>query len=315
MQPLVDESFRGRLEAELPNPDEIKGKLILLTLETHTMSHFDVLGAVLPRYDAERCRVVRVISGIPEFFTKSLNLSPVQLSRRNTALLERLTGHRRIRVRTSAGTDLEVELDSSVYDWICNCGLWRPGAFVLLPAGEIATFPARLNGVLVADGAINCNVVLPGLDMRLAENPLTIEILDGKAVTFQCQNSKLSDLVRRCLELENGRNVGELGFGTNAGIDEFIPANSHINERRPGVHLGFGQHNQSPAQVPYRAAVHMDVITDGATIEIEGESSPIDLACAPTSSKEHPNVRSDDITGDCCGFGLSRLGARPATDL
>ncbi|WP_431041216.1 hypothetical protein ACQUSR_04470 [Streptomyces sp. P1-3] len=313
MRPLVDHEFAGRLNAVLPDPAELAGRLIVFTVEKDTMSHFGPLVEVLQRYGGERCMVVRIISASPHFFEKSLNLSPTELSARNASLLNRLLGVRDIRVRTRGGTDLRIGLDSNKFDWISNRGVWRPGGFTILPAGEIATYPARIDGVLVADGALNCNVIT-GIDTRLGENPLRVEIADGRAVGFECGDPDIRKLVGLCFRQPNGKNVGELGFGTNSGIDEFIAANSHINERRVGVHIGFGQHNQDQSKVDYLEKVHLDLITDGAEIFVDGDPEPIDLAALPLSTEPHPQIaRDEDITGDCCGFGYGQLteeGAR-----
>ncbi|MDN0194140.1 hypothetical protein [Streptomyces sp. S.PNR 29] len=307
MRPLVDYELAGRLNAVLPDPGELTGRLVLFTLEKDTMSHFGPFTEVLRRYGGQKCMVVRVISASPEFFEKALNLSPAELSARNATLLDRLLGVHDIRVRSRGGTDLRIRLDSDEYDWISNRGVWRPGGFTILPAGEIATFPARIDGVLVADGALNCNVITR-IDTRLGENPLRVEISDGRAVGFECQDADIRELVGLCFRQPYGKRVGELGFGTNSGIDAFIPANSHINERRVGVHIGFGQHNQDKDKIGYQEKVHLDLITDGAEIFVDDDEEPIDLATFTPSSVPHPEIaRDEDITGDCCGFGYGEL--------
>ncbi|MDC0772854.1 hypothetical protein [Streptomyces sp. HD] len=307
MRPLVDYQFAKRLDAVLPDPAELTGRLVLFTLEKDTMSHFGPLVDVLRRYGDDRCMVVRVISASPQFFEKALNLSPAELSARNATLLHRLLGVHDIRVRSRGGTDLRMRLDSTRFDWISNRGVWRPGGFTILPAGEIATFPAEIDGVLVADGALNCNVIT-SIDTRLSDNPLRVEISNGRAVGFECADSDIRELVGLCFRQPYGERVGELGFGTNSGIDEFIAANSHINERRVGAHIGFGQHNQDQHKIGYQEKVHLDLITDGAEIFVDDDEEPIDLAAFVPSTLPHPEIaRDEDITGDCCGFGYGEL--------
>lgn len=308
MRPLVDDGFEARLRAALPNVSDLAGRLVIFTLEKETMSHFDPLARVLEEYGGETCQILRIISASPEFFTHGVRLTPDELTRRNATLLQRLYGTKSIRIQSEGGTDLQVTLDSSKYDWISNRGVWRKGGFTILPAGEIATYPASIDGVLVADGAVNCNVI-SRLDMRLADAPLTVEIEAGRAVNFSCQNPKIHELVSLCFTREFGRNVGELGFGTNVGISGFLRENSHLNERRPGVHIGFGQHNQQPSRVGYVEDIHLDLIADGATITIDGESDVIDLCDLAVTCAVHPDVRDEDITGDCCGFGFGQLRA------
>jgi hypothetical protein len=309
MRPLVDDGFHDRLLRALPDPAAMPGKLIIFTLERDTMSHFQPLVETLQRFGPARCKILRVISASAEFFTRSMNLTPETLTARNASLLARLNGVRSMEVRTAGGTDLRIKVDSGKYDWISNRGVWRPGGFTILPAGEIATYPAEINGVLVADGAINCNMISE-LDMRLGDNPLTVEIENNQAVNFSCAKDEIAEFVRAGFAMEFGRNVGELGFGTNAGVGDFIPHNSHINERHPGVHIGFGQHNQTQATVPYLADIHMDLITNGATIAVDGEPEIIDLEALVITGAEHPKmIRDEDVVGDCCGFKYTDVQA------
>ncbi|MGW6917008.1 hypothetical protein ACWGB8_24740 [Kitasatospora sp. NPDC054939] len=307
MRPLVDYGFAARLKAAVPDPESFTGRLVIFTLERDTMSHFSPLLHTMQQFGSDRCMVVRIISASREFFEQALNLGPDELSARNAELLTRLTEARSIRVRSRSGTDLRIGLDAARYDWISNRGVWRPGGFTILPAGEIATYPASIDGRLVADGALNCNVITR-IDTRLAAHPLTVDIADGRATGFSGGDDDVRELVELCFKQPHGTRVGELGFGTNTGIDRFIPANSHINERRVGVHIGFGQHNQDRAVVDYEEKVHLDLITDGAEIYLDDDPEPVDLANLRLTGAEHPVlVRDEDITGDCCGFGYGEL--------
>jgi hypothetical protein len=307
MRPLSDSGFAERFEAVLPDPAELAGRLVILTLERDTMSHFDVFERAMRAYGGERTMILRIISASADFFTKALNVSPAQLSELNASLLHRVKPASTVRVKTAGGTDLEIALDSEKYHWISNRGVWRPGGFTILPAGEIATYPADVNGVLVADGAFNANIITR-LNADLSANPVRVEIENGKAVNLTCAEPTLNEMFQLCLTSPYGRHVGEFGLGTNLGIDSFITANSHINERRCGLHLGFGQHNQSLTRVPYIADVHLDLITAGARIWMDGEPDPIDLEHVPLYDVPHPaDALDEDITGDCCGLGYGEL--------
>lgn len=306
MRPLVDDEFADRLFSILPQPSEVDGHVVIVTLEKDTMSHFEPLKQARNMYGDQMCQVIRVISASDEFFTLAMNLSPSDLSRLNTTLLLKFGGRKSMHITSAGGTDLQVEVDESRFDWISNRGIWRPGGFTILPAGEIATYPASISGTLVADGAVNCNII-SRLDMRLAESPITVEIEHGEAVDFRCDDHDINELVALCFRRPHGRRVGELGFGTNRGIDRFIPANSHINERRVGVHLGFGQHNQPRSQVAYVTDIHLDLITDGAVVHVDGDD-PVDLRQVQPSYLAHPHeVRDEDIVEDCCGFSFGQL--------
>ncbi|GLY88391.1 aminopeptidase [Actinoallomurus iriomotensis] len=307
MLPLKDETFAGRLAEVLPDQSALQGRLVIITLERDTMSHFDVFQPLMRHYGLDKTMIMRIISASTDFFTKALNVSPMELSRLNATLLHRVNGARRVRVTTSSGTDITVELDSEKYQWLSNRGVWRPGGFTILPAGEIATYPVSVEGVLVADGAYNANII-SDLNAKLADNPVRVEIEAGKARDLTCDNAKLQEMFQLCLDSPNGRNVGEFGLGTNHGIDAYITANSHINERRCGLHLGFGQHNQSLSRVPYKAYAHLDLITYGGLMWIDDDVDPIDLSHVEPTDLPHPvDALDEDITGDCCGMGYRQL--------
>jgi leucyl aminopeptidase (aminopeptidase T) len=307
MHPIVDPLFGERLTAALPAVDDVAGHLVVIALERDTMSHFEVFQSVVNTYGRERCKVFRAIGASPELFAKAFNRSPQELSALNATLLNRLQPASTVRVTSPGGTDVRVEFDSEKYQWISNRGEWRPGGYTMLPAGEIATYPVNVHGVLVADGAFNANIVT-SLDARLAENPVRVEIKNGKAVGLSCAYRALQELLQLCLNSRYGSNVGEFGIGTNTGIGDFVAANTHVNERHCGLHLGFGQHNQSLLRVPYVADVHLDLITNGARLWVDDDPEPIDLSHVVPSGAPHPaDVLDEDITSDCCGIGVGRL--------
>lgn len=308
MRPFADPDFEERLGAVLPAEDALPGRLVILTVELDTISNVSVLESVFSRYGGDRCLILRIINASPEFFTMSLNLTPSELSALNSGLLHRLYGAQRLRITTDSGTDLSIEVDSGKYEWISNRGVWRSGGFTLLPPGEIATYPVRINGTLVADGAFNANVIT-SVDARLAANPVTVQIRDNEAAEFECADEGLSELLKLCFASPYGTHVGELGFGTNSGIDKFIATNSHINERRPGVHIGFGQHNQSLERVSYVADIHLDLIAPGARVWLDDDPNPIDLANLVPTDEPHPDNILDEDIGDCCGLVVGQLRA------
>ena len=124
------------------------------------------------------------------------------------------------------------------------------GEIPVLPAGEVNTYPRSVSGELVVDGAIHTNIAV-GFDVRLDNRPLRV-VLDRGEVRGTRPYRQLQSFFESMLEQENMRRVGEVGFGTNLGIDRFVAADSHINERHCGLHLGLGEHNQ-PGVVDYVA--------------------------------------------------------------
>ncbi len=309
MAPLWDDGFPARLAPALPDPAELSGRLVVLSFERDTMSHTRPLAKALAKY--KNSKVFRAISACPSLFSIALQATPEDLSARNTAILERLMPAKRLHITTESGSDLRITLDPKLR-WISNRGRVRPGIFAILPAGEVATFPASIAGKLVADFAFNVNAVTRR-DARLHEHPVTIWIEDGRAVKAECADPSVSNFIQECFRTHCAYNVGELGFGTNFAVTDAIALNSHINERRPGVHLGFGDHNQDPGLVGYECMVHLDLITRGGMVWVDDDEAPMDLENIAPSAGRHPDSpRDEDVfvgggtveleIDDCCGL-------------
>jgi len=87
-----------------------------------------------------------------------------------------------------------------------------------------------------------------------------------------------------------------------------VPENSHLNERVPGVHIGFGQHNQKAAATGYDCDIHIDLCAQGGLVWFDDLAEPLDLENVTPSARPHPilvnseDVFSDDAEEDCCGI-------------
>lgn len=308
---IRDRGFRARIEAALPTAASMTGRLVVLTFERDTMSHTGELRAAVEQYEDGHCVVIRAISSSPDLLSQAVRVVPSELSALNTSILERCMSAQRLRIKADGGTDLTVRLDPERYHWISNRAIWRPGRFVILPAGEVATYPTNVEGRLVADYAFNMNAIVDR-DSRLDRHPVTVILEGGRAVDHECGDQETYQFIGDCFAMENARRVGELGFGTNIGIDKPVPMNSHINERRPGIHLGFGQHNQPMSVVEYWCELHLDLVARGGRVWIDDDPVPLDLNALVPSSKPHPSKFYDedvaspdmdgDLDGDCCGL-------------
>src|SRR4051812_18112863 len=318
MAPITDDGLAERLDAALPAEDAITGRVVVFTFERDTMSHGRTIGMALARYDRSRISIFRAIGTCAELFTHALHATPDELSGRNTAPLERFMSAERLVVKTAGGTDLRIGLDAR-HRWISNRGVSSRGGAVILPAGEIATFPASIEGMHVADFAFNVNMITR-CDARLDTSPVRAEIAGGRVVDIQCEDASVLAFVRECLHSHCAFNVGELGFGTNFRIVDPIGLNSHINERRPGIHLGLGQHNQDTGIVGYDCRVHLDLIARGGRVWVDDDPVPVDLETVVPSSSPHPHEpRDEDVfspntvvecdidadADDCCGLATA----------
>jgi leucyl aminopeptidase (aminopeptidase T) len=294
MAPLRDASFAARLAAALPSQTQLAaGRLIIMTFELDTLSHIEVFRDALAGYEQSRCLVIRARSASLELFSQALRVAPRELCALNAAILERCMPAHALRVTSSNGTDLQIRLDPQRYGWISVRGRSRPGSFTILPAGEVATSPASINGVLVADFAIHVNV-MTSLDVRLQDHPVTVVIENGQAIDYHCDDGDVLRFLDGCFSVKGRLEVRELGFGTNVALKTATRWNSHINERKAGVHLGFGRINAK--MLDDVGPIHLDLIAAGGCVWVDGNPTALDLDNIVPSVGEHPpNVEDTDV--------------------
>lgn len=307
MLALHDPGFQERLSAVVPPTRESGGRCVCLIFELHTMSHNRVVKQAFCRYAPTQYQVIRAINSGRELFTVGLAVDPGELSALNATLLERCKGASSMRIRAPGGTDLSVGIDNTRFRWMSNRGINAPGKFLIVPPGEVATFPSQISGTLVADFALNVNMYYED-DVRLDSSPISVDIVDGRLIDFHCDNATMRRFLGECFSRPNAKRVGELGLGTNKAVVSAVPENSHLNERVPGVHLGFGAHNQTSEATGYSCDVHVDLCAKGGQIWFDDSDYPLDLEAVPPSKTPHPelisseDIFSDDAEDDCCGI-------------
>ncbi|MRG97265.1 hypothetical protein [Polyangium spumosum] len=266
----------------------------IIVCELSTVSFSRVLRRAIAA-DREHTSVHRLVNCTSDLFELGFQVSAHDQRRINAEALHKLGRARRLQITSKGGTDLEVMLDPTRYRWMSNHGTPGLGEILVLPAGEVNTFPAVIRGRLVADGAFNYNFHTE-IDARLAESPVTIEIEDGKMASYHCDHPAVSALLAEVFAEVASRNVGELGFGTNVGITRFIPMNSHLNERHPGVHIGFGEHGQ-PGRVAFQALRHLDLVFDDARVLIDGNDVFERGSLVPTDAVHPSDTHGEDTEG------------------
>jgi leucyl aminopeptidase (aminopeptidase T) len=173
-----------------------------------------------------------------------------------------------------AGSDLEVKLDGR-HRWQERVGVVRPGRWENLPAGELFTAPADVNGVFVADACIGGHFgASAGV---LTGKPVRVEIRAGACKSVECADRALAQAVDGALHAEsNGDRVGIVILGTNIGLRE-ATGELMCDQNLPGLHLGFGATFpdqtgaswDSPTQISM-TATRADVDLDGAPLLRQG---------------------------------------------
>jgi leucyl aminopeptidase (aminopeptidase T) len=178
------------------------------------------------------------------------------------ALSDRVLAHTRgastVTVKSRAGTDIEARFHAE-WTWVKTSGLINPDYWSNLPAGEVFTTPATVNGVFVVDGAIG-DYLCPKYG-DLSETPLRLEIVDGRLRDVQCQRADLrADFTAYCRTMEHSERVGEFALGTNIGVTQMI-GNLLQDEKVPGVHIAFGNPYGSQTGADWTCTTHIDAIT------------------------------------------------------
>ncbi len=312
MRALSDRGFHDRLHARVPTERIGPGRTVALVLEWETMSHNQVFREAFAGHLPGQRRIVRCINASLDLFAVGLQPHPAELSQRNADLLHVIRDASEFDITSPSGTSLTVRLDPGRYEWISNRGMSEDGRMIALPAGEIATYPQSISGTLVADYAINVNYRFDG-DVRLHTCPVTVTIENNELVDWKCEESRISRQLSDFFKMRNATKVGELGFGTHPTVCAAVLENSHLNERRKGVHIGFGQHNQDAAIAGYDAQIHVDLIAAGGQILLPG-GCVVDLERVPPTNSSHPTLmKSIDLFSpevvppdisppNCCGL-------------
>jgi aminopeptidase len=183
-------------------------------------------------------------------------------------LCERMRRACSLRVESPAGTSLTATFDPE-FAWVKTSGLIDRRYWSNLPAGEVFTTPASVDGVFVCDGTAGDYFGPKYGDLRSA--PLCLEIQGGRLRAVSCARHDLErEFWDYCHTDEHSDRVGELAFGTNIALDEMIGVLLQ-DEKIPGVHLAFGDPYGSQTGAPWKSRTHIDVLTRACDVWIEDE--------------------------------------------
>jgi aminopeptidase len=183
-------------------------------------------------------------------------------------LCERMRTARRLHVISQGGTSLTATFDPEL-TWVKTSGLINRRYWSNLPAGEVFTTPASVDGVFVCDGTAGDYFGPKYGD--LSATPLRLEIAGGRLQAASCARADLErEFWAYCHTDEHSDRVGELAFGTNIALDEMIGVLLQ-DEKIPGVHLAFGDPYGSQTGAPWKSRTHIDVLTRVCDVWIDDE--------------------------------------------
>jgi aminopeptidase len=189
-----------------------------------------------------------------------------ELSAAQAVLVERLSHAREIHIE-APGTDLRLRVDGRT--WINSDGRRN------MPSGEVFTGPLEDS----ANGTI-CFTV-PSSPRGIEVEGVQLTFVDGEVVASEAQRG--GDYLRAALDADQGaRLLGELGIGTNAGIDR-PTGHTLLDEKIAGtVHLALGA-SYPETGGRNASALHWDLVCDlrdGGHLSADGEAIVRDGAIA-----------------------------------
>lgn len=222
--------------------------------------------AIVAAVERRRIRYAHMVGVTPEIMMQGMRADYRLVDRLSTRLCERMRTAESLRVETPFGTSLKATFDPTLH-WIKTSGLISTRYWSNLPAGEVFTTPASVDGVFVCNGTAGDYFGPKYGD--LASTPLTLEIAGGRLVGARCDRRDLErEFWDYCHTDDCSDRVGELAFGTNVALTGMIGILLQ-DEKVPGVHLAFGDPYGSQTGADWKSRTHIDVLTRDCDVWID----------------------------------------------
>jgi aminopeptidase len=224
--------------------------------------------AIVSVVERRQMRYAHMVGVTPRIMREGMRADYRQVDRLSQQLCERMHGARTLSVRTASGTNFQATFNRSLA-WVKTSGIINPRYWSNLPAGEVFTTPASVDGIFVCNGTAGdyFNAKYGILDLT----PLVLEVRGGRLTSAHCDRKDLErDFWSYCHTDANSDRVGELAFGTNLGLREMIGILLQ-DEKVPGVHLAFGDPYGSQTQADWSSRTHVDVLTRECNVWIDDD--------------------------------------------
>ena len=260
-----------------PRPMRVAPSPVLAALETADVGVLCMtpqpgeLGArmaIVKVVERRQIRYAHMVGVTPEIMQQGMRTDYRMVDRLSDKLRERMLRAKTLTVKTEAGTEFAAHFDRGL-DWVKTSGLISPRYWSNLPAGEVFTTPATVDGTFVCDATAGDH--FNGKYGDLQDTPLRLTIKGARLVHVECERKELEqEFWEYCHTDENSDRVGELAFGTNLGLSEMI-GNLLQDEKFPGVHLAFGDPYGSQTHANWNSKTHVDVLTRECDVWIDDD--------------------------------------------
>jgi len=198
---------------------------------------------------------------------ESFRVDPQAILDVTRAVRTRLRPESVLRLRSPAGSDLEVKLDPR-HRWQERAGVVRPGRWENLPSGELFTSPAEVNGIFVCDASMGG--AFGAAAGVLARNPVRVEIKASVCRSVHCVDRVLSGAIEAAMRVErNGDRVGMVILGTNVGIGE-ATGEVVADQNMPGLHLAFGATFKEQTGASWDATAQLSMSGTKGDVDLDG---------------------------------------------
>src|SRR6266478_1836840 len=224
--------------------------------------------AIVRVVERRQIRYAHMVGVTPQIMKQGMRADYRMVDRLSDSLRERMLRAETLTVKTEAGTKIAAHFDRGL-DWVKTSGLISPRYWSNLPAGEVFTTPATVDGTFVCDATAGDH--FNGKYGDLQATPLTLEIKSARLVGVNCARKDLEqEFWDYCHTDENSDRVGELAFGTNLGLSEMIGVLLQ-DEKFPGVHIAFGDPYGSQTHANWKSKTHVDVLTRKCDVWIDND--------------------------------------------
>ena len=224
--------------------------------------------AIVAAVERRQIRYAHMVGVTPAIMQQGMRADYRLVDRLSTVLCERMHAARSLRVSTKFGTSLTATFDPKL-QWVKTSGLISPRYWSNLPAGEVFTTPASVDGRFVCNGT--AGDYFGGKYGDLSGTPMTLDIAGGRLVAVHCERRDLErEFHEYCHTDAYSDRVGELAFGTNLALDDMIGILLQ-DEKVPGVHLAFGDPYGSQTGADWKSSTHVDVLTRECDVWIDDQ--------------------------------------------
>ena len=222
--------------------------------------------AIVAAVERRQIRYAHMVGVTPAIMMQGMRADYRLVDRLSAKLCERMRSAQSLTVKTPFGTSLKATFDPSLH-WIKTSGIISTRYWSNLPAGEVFTTPASVDGVFVCNATAGDYFGPKYGD--LSPTPLTLQIAGGRLVAAECSRKELEkEFWDYCHTDPHSDRVGELAFGTNLALTDMIGILLQ-DEKVPGVHLAFGDPYGSQTGADWKSRTHIDVLTRDCDVWID----------------------------------------------